>query len=294
MFIVKFQGALGNQMFEYAFMEKLKKVYPNNDVLGYVPIIKDFNGYEIENVFNISINKANWKQVAKVSNDYPQEAKHYKFINSLSKLGRVVNGPKYSHIRQDDNSCYYKEVFELSPLYSYYLDGVWANSEYIKDLRDELMRKFEFKSPLTGDNLLLANEMNKGNSVCIHVRRNEYVTMGLSVASDEYYRNAISIMKEKIDSPSFYVFSDDHKYCRELFDGLIDYKLVEGNTGTQSYRDMQLMTFCKHNIVANSTFSFWGAFLGKNEDKVVIAPNLSWGNMRSPFAMDNWVIISTH
>lgn len=291
MIIVKFQGALGNQMFEYAFIEKLKKVYPLNDIYGYVPNISDFNGYELEKVFNINVNKASWKQVARLSNDYPKEGKAYGLMHLFSTIARLNNGLKESHIREDDNSAFYNTIFELDPLRSYYLDGVWANSKYIDDIRDDLLDKFKFRTDLDEKNLELSKKISSGNSVCIHVRRNEYVTMGLTVVSDLYYKKAISYVKEKVESPVFYIFSDDHEYCKKLFDGLIDYTLVEENKKENSYKDLQLMTYCKHNIIANSTFSFWGAYLGTNNDKVVVAPNLSWGHMRSPFARNSWKIL---
>ena len=227
MIIVKFQGALGNQMFEYAFLKKIKKIYPDNVVLAHIGHISDFNGYELENVFDLSVDKANWRQVAALSNNYPSEGKYYKLFNALSKMARLVNGMKYSHLREDDNSAFYSQVFQLNQLYSYYLDGVWANAEYIDDMREELMRDFCFKTSLTGKNLMISTQMKEENSVCIHVRRNEYVTRDLTVASDDYYRRAIDIIKSQVPNPVYYVFSDDHEYCKSLFSELIEYTLVE-------------------------------------------------------------------
>ena len=292
MFVVKFQGALGNQMFEYAFFKKLEKIYGKNQILGYIPTIRDFNGYELENVFpNISIPKASSMRVACLSNDYPDNAPLSKLMKFLFKIQMIKRGPKLSHIKEDDNSCYYKEVFELNPLYSYLLDGVWANSQYLAGVESEIMNAFIFPDGLSDRNLNYKNEIICSNSVGLHVRRNEYVSMGLSVASDNYYRNAVHFMIEHVNNPKFFVFSDDHNYCRKLFDGMINYTLIEGNTKENSFRDMELMSYCKHNVIANSTFSFWGAYLNKNKEKVVIAPNISYGQLRCPFACENWIIM---
>lgn len=291
MLIVKFQGALGNQMFEYALLKRLEKVYPDSNIKAHIGNIKDFNGYELDRVFGLEVDRADWKQVAILSNDYPAEAPMNKLMNKFCRFGQIKNGGKESHMKQDDNTAYYNQLFTLNPLRSYYLDGVWANSMYIEEIRDELIHTFQFCTQLEGINLKISEDMKNENSVCIHVRRNEYVSMGLTVTSDNYYKKAIDIMKNKIDNPSFYIFSDDHEYCRKLFSGLIDYKLVEGNKGENSYKDMQLMTFCKHNIIANSTFSFWGAYLNNYSEKLVIAPNISWGNMKHPFARSSWMVI---
>ena len=290
MFIVKFQGALGNQMFEYSFLKKLEKTYGKNLVLGYVPSIKDFNGYELEKVFpNINIRKATAFQVATVANVYPDIAPFSKLMKSFLKIKHVTRGPKSSHIKVDDNTCYYKEVFELNPLYSYFLDGVWANSCYLKGIESEIINTFIFPDGLSEKNLNYKNQIMSSNSISLHVRRNEYVSMGLSVASDYYYRNAVKYMMEHISEPRFFVFSDDHNYCKKLFDGMINYTMIEGNTKENSFRDMELMSYCKHNVIANSTFSFWGAFLNKNKNKIVINPNISWGDLRCPYTCENWI-----
>ena len=171
MFIIKFQGALGNQMFEYAFYKKMKKIYPDNTIKGYIGIIHDFNGYELDRVFGINVDCVTWKQVARLANNFPEEAPCSKLLNMYSKIHQMKFGYKASHIKQDDNTAYYPEVFELSTLQHYYLDGVWANAEYIEDIRDELVEEFMFVNPLEGKNLEIAERMAKENSVCIHVRR---------------------------------------------------------------------------------------------------------------------------
>lgn len=291
MFIIKMQGALGNQMFEYAFLNKMKTIYPDTTFKIHVGNIKDFNGYELEKVFDLKPIHSSWKEVAILSDRFPEECAFSGLINKVRRWEILNNGHKLSHIYQDDYTSFYEEVFHLNPLYSYYFDGVWANTDYISDIRNKLQDVFTFKKNLDGTNMMMSQKMQKENSVSIHVRRNEYVTMGLSVTSDDYYKKSIEIIKSKVSNPVFYVFSDDHEYCKKLFSGIIDYKLITGNNGENSYMDMQLMTYCRHNIIANSTFSFWGAFLGKNPSKIVIAPNISWGNLRHPYALNDWTVV---
>lgn len=291
MIVVKFQGALGNQMFEYAFMRKLEVVYKGCDIYAHIPKIKDFNGYEIENVFPVSIKKAPKGVTAKLSDFYPVDRKIDKVIEFFFKIRRNYAGSKESYLRQDDNTAFYPSVYELNALKSYYMDGVWANAHYLEGIDDIIRKDFVFSNDRGEKNQEYMDEIDSCESVCIHVRRNEYVSMGLSVVSDNYYKSAVEFIKTKVVNPKFYVFSDDHDYCKDLFDGLIEYTLVEGNIKENSYRDMELMSHCKHNIIANSTFSFWGAYLNSNINKIVIAPNMTWGNLRFPFACDDWTIL---
>lgn len=292
MFVVKYQGGLGNQMFQYAFYKQLMQHYPENKVRGYVGKISDHNGYEIEKVFNVCVEKVDWKTASRLACVYPVGAPLHKLLSIYYKINLHKYGYKQSHIIQDDNTCFYPEVFKLNTLQSYYFDGVWANVKYFENIRDELLQDFTFKYSLTGNNLRLSEKMKCENSVSIHVRRSDYITRGLRITSDSYYKRAIDLIKSKIMDPVFYVFSDDHEYCEQLFSNLIDFTLVKGNAGSNSFKDMQLMTCCKHNIIANSTFSFWGAYLGDNDDKTVIAPNISYDNAKCPFACEDWCIIN--
>ena len=292
MFIIKFQGALGNQMFEYAFLKKMQMEYPGCDFEAHIPNIKDFNGFELERVFNhIKLQRSRVRQVEILSHDYPDAGRCYGLMNILYKIRRIFNGPKSTHLRQDDNTFFYPQVFNLNPLQSYYLEGVWANAKYLEGIEEILRNSFVFSENRGEKNDRYLKEINQSNSVCIHVRRNEYVKMGLSVVSDDYYSRAVRYMLKNIEKPKFFVFSDDHEYCKELFNGMIEYTLVEGNTKENSFRDMELMSHCRHNIIANSTFSFWGAFLNENPEKIVIAPNITWGKLRCPFACEDWMIM---
>lgn len=290
MYVVKFQGALGNQMFEWAMMCKLRSLYPDTRIAAYIPKIDDFNGYELEKVFGIQPRRVGWRIVMRLSDFVPNEAPHYKRKKRLMDIKKDYFGYKGSHYIEGNNAAYYPEVLGLGAFASCFLDGVWANAKYLEGIKDILLEEFQFIIPIDNKNDEMAHEMDACNSVCVHLRRNEYVTNNLSVASDNYYRNAIKLIEEKVDNPRFYVFSDDLEYCRNLFADM-DHTLIDWNRGENSYRDMQLMTHCKHNIIANSTFSFWGAYLGRNEDKIVIAPNISWGDLKYPFACDDWIIL---
>ncbi len=126
----------------------------------------------------------------------------------------------------------------------------------------------------------IAEEISQTNSVSIHIRRGDYLLENGAIEMG-YYSKAIRKLEQieelSEDEFDFYVFSDDERFAKEIFGKIKNYHIIDGNTGNKSYRDMQLMSLWKHNIVANSTFSFWGAYLNKNSDKVVIAPSIPFG-----------------
>lgn len=165
------------------------------------------------------------------------------------------------------------------------------------DFAPEIQERLKFKAFTTQKNIKLAKKMQTENSVAIHIRLGDYVTYQYPLLIySNYYENAIKYIQKHVPNPVFYVFTDDPHFVSRKFKPNIPYTLVTGNTGKESFRDMQLMSLCKHNIIANSTFSWWGAFLNKNENKIVTYPDRwltvdhSWLEyMRVP----NWIEIPT-
>ncbi len=295
MFVVKFWQGLGNQMFEYALLKQLEKHYPANIIRGYIanaPSKKyDFVDYCLENAFNIHVKECTWKTVMGLSDLYPENGPLYSFFSPLSKIVNYVRGHKSTYILQDDFTHFYPEIYNLSTLSNYYFEGVWANYEYLVGIEDILIRDFEFRDGMSEKNLEYLKRILDSNSVSIHVRRGDYVKLGYLLTTDNYYIKAIDIINKKVNYPKFFVFSNDYDYCRKLFDGKINYEIVEGNEGQDSFRDMQLMSNCKNNIISNSTFSFWGAFLNRTPEKIVIAPNIGVLEGSIPFACPEWIKI---
>ena len=111
-------------------------------------------------------------------------------------------------------------------------------------------------------------EIENSNSVSVHIRKGDYINSKMINLTIDYYKIAKSIIESKINNPKYLIFTDDKEaisdYLKIFGNSLV---IVEGNQGNKNYRDMQLMSMCKHNIIANSTFSFWGAYLNKNSKK---------------------------
>ena len=163
-----------------------------------------------------------------------------------------------------------------------YFIGVMQDATIAESVKETLLKCFKF-STFEGksQNALLERKMRQENSVSVHLRKGDDYLQRIAYQNTctiEYYQEAINLIKEKVRNPVFYIFTDNPNWVKEnLID--FDYTLVCGNpiVGWGNHYDMQLMSCCKHNIIANSTYSWWGAFLNPNPDKIVVDP-LYWYN----------------
>ncbi|WP_320917516.1 alpha-1,2-fucosyltransferase [Enterocloster bolteae] len=294
MIIVGFGDGLGNQMFQYAFYKAMKKKYSNNDVkmdICYVYGPPVHNGFELDNIFSIQKNISGHYDAVKLADYFPKYMKRYYLPNKLQSMRRLLFGVKESYIHPDDPTEFYPEVFELNSLKSYYLRGNWINEKYFKDFKSELVKEFSFKKDLTLVNENYRKEMIRNNSVAIHLRRGDYLGTILKELNLDYYKRAIDIIERSIENPLYFIFSDNKMIAEKEFEFLEHKIIVEGNKDRYSYIDMQLMSCCKHNIIANSTFSFWGAYLNSNVNKIVIAPDKASERWNNAFACDDWILL---
>ncbi len=212
-------------------------------------------------------------------------------------FSKILRLPIKNIIRED--FCMYDAdiLVRKPPLY---LDGYFQSEKYFKDYEDSIKEIFIFPNVSEDKYAALINEILANNSVAMHFRRGDYVSDDLTssihgVCSLEYYINAVNKMKDKLMQPHFYIFSDDIEWVVKHVDTLnINYTIVEGNIGNESWIDMMLMSKCKHHIIANSSFSWWGAWLQKDNSKIVIAP-LKWFNDQSVdtqnLVPDSWIRI---
>lgn len=151
-----------------------------------------------------------------------------------------------------------------------YVDGNCQHLMYFPDeqiVRDE----FRFAHPPRERNRALLEHCGTGETVSVHVRRSDYLTLSNSVLSFDYYLRAVELVRARVPSARWVVFSDDTPWCREQFGFLGDAVYVEGNED-EPWEDLRLMAACKHHIIANSTFSWWGAYLGRDPAGVTVAP----------------------
>ena len=194
------------------------------------------------------------------------------FLNRVLRRLSITKKTHYIWRGNGVRSLYWPEILSV---HEGLLDGFWTSFRYAQGIEDTLRKDFAFRLPLDERNQKLAEQLQAEESVSVHVRRSEYLSMDdLYVTLDaDYYRNAIAYFEGKLDKPVFYVFSDDIEWCE---DNLHTERMVfvDWNEGVDVYyKKMQLMSLCKHNIVANSSFSMWGAWLNPNPAKIVVRPS---------------------
>lgn len=193
----------------------------------------------------------------------------------LDRLEKKLNSRVI--VREHGNFPYNKEFISKSKKNTY-LRGLWQSELYFKEIDATIRKDFVFKEPMEGKNLELAQWLSKvDNTVSLHVRRGEFAkdpgySQSIGTCDMDYYERAINHMNEHVKDAKYIVFSDDIEWSRENLPLGKDEIFVDYNMTSHHYRDMQLMSLCKHNIIANSTFSWWGAWLNANKDKIVIAP----------------------
>ena len=295
MIIISVGGGLGNQMFEYAFYYKIKKVYQSVDVkldffntLGY-----SHNGYELERIFKVEAAECSLKELKRVSDVCMANTPFYDLRKFLKRIKHKLLGVKSSCIMQSDATAYESKFFDLDASKDYFFYGIFANYKFFEDIKDEILNIYQFPNIEDACNMQWKEKIINCESVGIHIRRGDYIEWGIDLVPDKFYRNAMKIIEEKISNKEVYyfVFTDDAEYVKKHFADVSNMQIVEGNTEINSYIDMQLMSLCKHNIIANSTFSFWGAFLNENPNKLVIAPDLPYTGCKYPFVCEEWITI---
>ena len=157
------------------------------------------------------------------------------------------------------------------------LEGYWQSERYFSDAADRVRKEFSFRNPPVGKNAEILNEVAACNSVSLHVRRGDYVTNPVTnathgVCSLDYYYRAIDYIRERVSTPTFFLFSDEPKWVRENLELGGSATVIDHNDPDAGCEDLRLMSHCQHHIIANSSFSWWGAWLNPNLNKIVVAP----------------------
>jgi hypothetical protein len=269
MIISEINGGLGNQMFQYA-CGRAKALQLNTSQRLDISTLQQgvTNEHFTARPYELGIFAAN----AVIAN-----------AQELAKFS-----PKSIHLK-----VWYKWIKNYfnytEPFFSYdaklgslkaniYLRGYWQSEKYFAAFENQIRKDFEFIKPTNSLTTQLEKEIGSANAVSVHVRRGDYVSSPTAnsfhgVAGLAYYNDAMQQIEGLLDKPVYYMFSDDSSWVKEnLVKDRKDIFVVEHNSGIDSWQDMLLMSKCKHHIIANSSFSWWGAWLNAKEEKIVIAP----------------------
>ncbi len=221
-------------------------------------------------------------------------------ISGFEDLRRIFDPEKFT----DDNPRALEKKFRSQQRYFKhqipatanirFLNGNMQSYKNLEGYEDFIRQNAIFKIPMSDRNHQLADKMSSENSVSIHVRRGDYIQEKYTLLSREWYGKAIAYINKHVKNPVYYVFSNDIKWARENLKIDEPHTFVDWNQGEDSYNDMRLMTFCKHNIIANSTFSWWGAFLGNPKNRIVIMPDnwIPWApKWEQEIIVPGWIIL---
>ncbi|MBO6244540.1 MAG: alpha-1,2-fucosyltransferase [Clostridia bacterium] len=318
MFIFRLRNGLGNQMFIMTFAERLKTLYPNHAIIydnSDIPsVLNGRNMRPFTEFFNHDFPIATNKEIRAYCGKPLYNIFQFKKYNCnfLYKINQMINSfevhqtnvkkinePEYWNVSEDFVADICSKKIPDDNNIIYYFNGFWENMKYIYDIIPSLNNIFSFK--ISNKKILnLAAKISDEESVAVHIRRGDYLKESklikypknyYCVCNQKYYERAIEMIYKKLTNPVFYFFSDDITYAKKQYAHIKNCIFIDDN---KDYEDLFLMTKCNNIIVANSTFSFWGAMLGNKAN--VIAPKLHYIHFENPdtykkvnyFLYDKW------
>lgn len=263
MVVAKISDGLGNQMFQYAFGRSVAEHREETLKLDTSSFTKRYKlrSFLLE---SFSIKHAPLSLMEKIRYDTLS-----KYIRKVSKkfpgIARLLLG-----------ICCEKKEYEFDETVfgasCHYFDGYWQDARYFENIRKELLEELSLIEPLNQDNIQMLETIQKCEAVSVHIRRGDYLKIKhQQVCTLEYYRKAVDILLGEVENPTFFIFSDDIEWARENLALPNETFFVDFNQDNPE-RDLELIKNCKHNVIANSTFSWWGAWLNRHDEKIVIVP----------------------
>lgn len=271
MVTVLLTGGLGNQMFQYAAGKALS-LSLRTDLLIDPYFLKKKKTAATKRHFELDVFNVDYKLTSSTKNKLLANSALYirKHRELFLKLG------VYTQMR---GIHYSNEFRKLKGNIT--LVGNFQNERFFKPIEHIIRSEFSFRSPLEGKNAAISQKIIRDQSVAIHIRRGDYVNQknNFAICTNEYYHKALEYIISKISDAHLYIFSDEIEWVQKnIAFGSIPHTYIDWNSGKDSYKDMQLMSMCKHAIIANSTFSWWGAWLINHPDKIVMAPEIWFNN----------------
>jgi Glycosyl transferase family 11 len=269
-------GGLGNQMFQYALCTALNEKGQKTRLSFSRFLHYRLHDFELTKAFIVPLSplmKIQAFLLTKAAFFYKQKWVTGFFRRLINKYESTQNSYKEKAEFVFDENVF-KQQHSL-------LTGTWQAEKYFINAASLIKKQFVFKKPADTVNTDIINRINNCNAVSIHIRRTNYLNAEwqkqLYVIKDaEYYHKAAAVIKQKVANPFYFIFSDDMEWAKEQLQ-LSNCFYVDNNRNGNSYIDMYLMSLCKHNIIANSTFSWWGAWLNSYNEKIVIMP-AKWMN----------------
>ena len=289
MIIVNLCGGLGNQMFQYAFARTLETNLQRKVFYDKSWFVQDFfdvtpRNLELE-AFGISLNYIDSAQL------FFRQKQHSWFKILKQKLKGKIVCDKIS-----EASFSFEQIKTKNNLY---LEGYWQNPKYLDEIRETILKDFSFPELKNPEDSDLRNQISSCESVAVHIRRGDYANNPTTnqyhgTCSIEYYQKAAEYIISKVPNVRFFLFTDDPDFVKNNF-GVLSNATAVSDSKKSDIDELNLMHLCKHFIIANSSFSWWGAWLSQNPSKIVIAPK-QWyknpeANERCKIVLNNWIRI---
>lgn len=268
MIIIQLAGGLGNQLQQYALYRKFVRLGKETRL--------DISWFAAQKNNNVTDRELELNCFDRLIYEVCTAEERAALIGEEGLKGKIrrklfPGSVKWFH----ESKLYHSEIFDFDNMY---LSGYFACEKYYGDILYDLRERLQFQPSANPLNAEMMKEMKNGCSVSVHIRRGDYLDpvnreMFGGICTDQYYDSAMRLIHDRFPDAHFYLFSDDTEYVRKHYQGK-EYTIIDWNKGKESFYDMQLMSCCRHNICANSTFSFWGARLNGHEDKIMIRPTL--------------------
>lgn len=279
--ISELTGGFGNQLFAYAcaYAAAQKK---NADL--YINTYMSDNGMTRE----LGIDKLNIEYRGRVSYNYKKDIVNRAIFNKIRRRKAIGLGTKI--YKENGNFVYHPEVFEQNG--DIMLSGYWQSDKYFSEYLSELRKMYTPKKPLSeGAMRLIELIHSKNQTVAVHIRRGDYLWSDLNLKT-EYFEKAMQIMEERLGDVTYCFFSDDVEWVKNTFANKEKYIFISGQEDIDYIEEFFCMKECEHDIISNSSFSWWAAYLNENSSKIVTAPEVSF--WRGDFYPEDWIKIESH
>ncbi len=269
MIISKISSGLGNQLFQYSIGRQLS-------LLKNAPLKLDISFFETQNLRNYRLDNYNIEGGVATEEEILSFTNIYRERSLKAFIKRKIQNSAAKHKKP---LFYEKEWWNYEPSLlkagpNVYIRGYWQHYKYFENLNPSIFSELKLKESLEADIINLVAEINNNtSSISVHIRRGDYVSNSanhlMNILPKEYYLKGFSFLKRKIKNPVFYFFSDDLNWVKDNFKMDAPSIFVDAQ---KDYLELDIMSKCSHNIIANSTFSWWAAFLNQNPKKIVVSP----------------------
>lgn len=284
--VVFLKGGLGNQMFQYAMGRSLQLKCGEKDT----ELVLDLSEIKENSDRTFALSAFNYSKEAKIIKkkiNWFYSRRYNPALRVGMKLCPVVT---HKIMRIFNGFCWDGEDYiEVKDNKTYY-HGYWQSEKYFAPYKDVILSEFTFKDDVMPKDLEIAELIRNSESVCVHIRLGDYLSTNLAVCTPEYYFKGIEKIKEMVENPVFFVFSDDIENAKKILGDGDRMHYVSGDRS--NYQDMQLMSMCRHFVISNSTFSWWAQYLAGENRGTVVAPS-QWNKVIEckDIYLDDWITL---